>query len=61
MEKPQFKSPRGGRDRALYFSLSPIFNPNLKIQRVHLVYGAKTTWSEYQKGAKPPKAPTGKV
>jgi hypothetical protein len=36
-------------------------NPNLKIRRVHLVNGAKTTWSEYQKGAKPPKEPTGKV
>jgi hypothetical protein len=32
-----------------------------KIYCVHLVNGAKTTWVEYQKGAKPPKAPTGKV
>jgi hypothetical protein len=37
------------------------FNPNLKIHRVHLVNGTKTTWIEYQKGVIPPKAPTGKV
>jgi hypothetical protein len=28
---------------------------------VHLVNGTKTTWVKYQKGAKPPKAPTRKV
>jgi hypothetical protein len=31
------------------------------IRRVHLVNGTKTTWSEYQKRAKPPKAPPGKI
>jgi hypothetical protein len=36
-------------------------NPNLKIRSVHLVNGAKTTWSEYQKGAQLPKEPTGKI
>jgi hypothetical protein len=36
-------------------------NPNLKIRRVHLVNGAKTTLSEYQKGAKLPKEPTKKI
>jgi hypothetical protein len=31
------------------------------IRSVHLVNGAKTTWSEYQKGAKILKKPTGKI
>jgi hypothetical protein len=31
------------------------------MRRVHLVNGTKTTWSEYQKGAKLPKEPTGKI
>jgi hypothetical protein len=36
-------------------------NPKPKIRSVHLVNGAKTTWSKYKKGAKLPKEPTGKV
>jgi hypothetical protein len=36
-------------------------NPNLKIRCVHLVNGAKTAWSEYKKGTKLPKEPTGKI
>ena len=35
--------------------------PNLKIHRVHLVNGTKTTWVVYQKGVIAPKAPPGKV
>jgi hypothetical protein len=41
--KPQMKSPSGERARALFFSLSPIFNPNLKINHVHFEDGTKTT------------------
>jgi hypothetical protein len=53
--------PSGGHYRVTHIFSKSKINPNLEIRSVHLFDGAKTTWSKQQKGAKLPKAHTGKV
>jgi hypothetical protein len=60
-QKPQIKPPSGEHSRATQFFSKSKISPLLKIKGVHLVAGAKSTWSNWQKGAKLPKARPWKI